>query len=181
MAALSSLVVFSLLLLGPGWVAVSEGGRTSLQAYLERAESAGIIDHQQAKRLLELSLIMNLAPLQSAPDTREQDSGSQQASPTPGPAGDGADSREAPQALPQPQDRRTSVFMNIYNHLTLLNVLYLSGAVIIMGSYSIFMTLAVERCSYGALSGIMLVQVVVSGGAGVSLWESDELAYAGGM
>ncbi len=71
--------------------------------------------------------------------------------------------------------------MRVYNHLTLLNVLYLSGAVVVMGAYTIFMTMAVEKCSHTSLAGIMAVQVTLFGGAGVSLWYTVHYAYVGGM
>ena len=172
----------ALLLLGLGWAAGTEKEPRppKLQSYLQRAMEEGIIDGYQVHKLQLLAISMNLnfpsSPLPAAsPAPAEQ---SQEASLELEPQA--ADSPEA-EATTEPQDKRTSMFMRVYNHLTLLNVLYLSGAVTIMGAYSIFMTLAVERCNYAALSGIMLVQVVLFGGVGLSVWESEEYAYAGGM
>ena len=78
-------------------------------------------------------------------------------------------------------DERTSTFMKVYNHLTLLNVLYLSGAVLTMGAYSLFMTLAVEKLHYGGLSVVMGVQVLAIGAAGIVAWDTVQYAYVGGL
>lgn len=144
---------------GLGGAVEGEGGEDALQRYLENAESAGIIDKQQLEKMRQLALSMHLSTVTTTPPPQHAND----------PEGQ------------EPQDRRTSLFMRVYNQLTLLNVLYLSGAVIVMGSYSLFMTLAVERCHYAGLSVVMLVQVVFLSLAGLSLWESEEYAYAGGM
>lgn len=148
------LVIAALLLLVPGWAASLEIDLT-LERYLQRAESEGIIKKAQVPKLLQLAHTMNLVAGGNVP--------------------------EAPQESHDSAEQGDSMFMHVYNHLTLLNVLYLSGAVIIMGAYSLFMTLAYEQCNHAALTLIVSVQLVVFGGFGVVLWRSVEYAYAGGM
>ena len=62
--------------------------------------------------------------------------------------------------------------MRMYNRLTLLNVLYFSGALLVMGAYSLFMTLAVEHCTMRGLSFI-IGQTLALGVAGRRLWATD--------
>ena len=78
------------------------------------------------------------------------------------------------------QDVEKSVFMRMYNRLTLLNVLYFSGALLVMGAYSLFMTLAVERCDMRELSVIMSGQTLALGVAGCLLWTTD-YQFLGGL
>lgn len=148
------LLLAALLLLVPGWAESLEADQT-LERYLERAESEGIIEKAQVPKLLLLARTMNLVG--------------------------GSNMPVAPQESYDSAEQKSSMFMHVYNHLTLLNLLYMSGAVIIMGAYSLFMTLAYEQCNHAALSLIMLVQLLVFGGFGVVLWRSVEYAYAGGM
>lgn len=73
-------------------------------------------------------------------------------------------------------------FMKFYNHLTILNILYFGGTLLVMGAYTLFMTLAYEKCNYVGLSGIMLIQVVVFGMGGVVMWHHyTELQFVGGL
>lgn len=74
-----------------------------------------------------------------------------------------------------------SVFMHMYNQLTLLNVLYFSGGVLIIGAYSLFMTLAWEMCGGGWISTVMTIQVVISGVIGIRLWFTEEWQFLGGL
>lgn len=145
-------VLSLLLLLAPASLGVNQ----TLHSYLERAESQGIIDGGQVQELLQLARSMDLENSVEMPS-------------------------EVPTESAEPADKRTSMFMHVYSHLTLLNVLYICGAVIIMGAYSLFMTMAYEQCGYGTLSLIVLVQVAALGNLGVVMWHSVEFAYAGGM
>ena len=79
------------------------------------------------------------------------------------------------------EQTKPSVFMRMYDHLTLLNVLYFSGALLIMGAYTLFMTLAWELAGAGGLSAIMATQVALSGAIGVMLWNSDDYQFLGGL
>lgn len=56
--------------------------------------------------------------------------------------------------------------MRMYDHLTLLNVLYFSGTLLIIGAYTLFMTLAWELARAGGLSAVMVAQVALSGASG---------------
>lgn len=78
------------------------------------------------------------------------------------------------------QDAEKGVFMRMYNRLTLLNVLYFSGALLVMGAYTLFMTLAVERCHMDGLSIIMTGQTLAIGVAGCLLWTTD-YQFLGGL
>lgn len=139
--------------------------------YLETAHATGIIDEEQMLKLRQLAQSMDLSSSLLVSVSPASKAGGK------GPS----DHVAIPGYDPTSQDRKTSLFMRVYNQLTLLNVLYLSGAVVIMGAYTVFMTLAVERCNYAAMSFIMAVQVGLFGGVGVSLWHSEEYMYVGGM
>lgn len=82
----------------------------------------------------------------------------------------------------QEKGREPNFFMKFYNQLTLLNILYFGGALLVMGAYTLFMTLAYERCSYAGMSCIMLAQVAGFGLAGIFMWQNnDELQFVGGL
>ena len=159
MGFLSVLAALSLLLAARVSYATTPKGDQVLKQYLERAEVDGIIDKAVASKLLHLASTMNIIAV----------------------------SREEPEAVgptqedPQPSQQRNSVFMQVYGHLTVLNILYLSGAIVIIGAYTLFMTLAYEQCNHAVLSLIMGVQLLLFGYFGVVLWYSVEYAYAGGM
>ena len=70
--------------------------------------------------------------------------------------------------------------MRMYNRLTLLNVLYFGGALLVMDAYSLFMTLAVEHCTMRGLSLIMIGQTLALGVAGRQLWTTD-YQFLGGL
>lgn len=145
---------------GAGW-AGQKRGESSLDAYLKEAESRGIIEGPQALKLQLLAESMHLT-------VREHQK-----------AAEGLPVEEEEEG--KERGKRSSAFMRVYNHLTLLNVLYLSGAVITMGAYSLFMTLAVEKLNYSGMSVVMTVQMVAFGVAGVLAWSTEEYAYVGGM
>ena len=173
MASLHLLRLFAVfsLLLGTRWTSAATPprqrakGSSDLDRFLESAESAGIVDCQQRIQLLQLASSLNLSTLSGASSIGDIPDHAQQ---------ENSDSNGHP-------DKRTSVFMHVYNQLTLLNVLYLSGAVVTMGAYSIFMTLAVEQCNYSTLGAMMSIQASLFGCLGIALWRSVEYMYAGGM
>lgn len=74
-----------------------------------------------------------------------------------------------------------SIFFKIYNQFTLLNVVYVSGALLIMGAYTLFMTIAYETFNYWGLSVIMLFQVGLFGGVGMYFWGNDDYQFVGGL
>ena len=156
------LAALSLLLLAQGWAA-SPGTEDALQHYLERAESEGIIEKAMVPKLLQLAGSMNIVVQSGTADDVSK--------------GLSQDLLEAG----NPAEEGEGMFVHVYNRLTLLNVLYLSGAVIIMGAYTLFMMLAYEQCNHAMLSFIMLVQLLVFGSFGMVLWRSADYSYAGGM
>ncbi len=74
-----------------------------------------------------------------------------------------------------------NVLWKIVSHFTLRNVVYFSGALLIIGAYTLFMTLAFEKFHHAGLSVIVAVQMVLFGGTGLVLWGSDELQLVGGL
>ena len=78
--------------------------------------------------------------------------------------------------------RGQSLFFKFYSHLTLLNILYFGGALLVMGAYTLFMTLAYENCSHVGLSLVMLAQVVAFGLGGILMWQYNvEFRFVGGL
>jgi len=71
--------------------------------------------------------------------------------------------------------------MKMYNRLTLLNVLYFSGALLTMGAYTLFMTVAWETYGFGGIGTFMLFQVLGAGGLGLKLWTSGDYQFLGGL
>ena len=72
-------------------------------------------------------------------------------------------------------------FMKLYNRLTLLNVLYFGGALLVMGAATLFMTLAWERFSGISLFFIIAAMSACAGSAGVMLWRMEEYQMPGGV
>lgn len=139
------------------------GTSLDLDKFLARATSAGIIDTNQEAMLRQLA-------------AESVDTGLS------GPASRAAEVKQTSQVRDEKvANKRASMFLRVYNHLTLLNLLYVSGAVVIMGAYTLFMTLAVERCDYAQMSLVMALQVAVLGGAGWLLWDMEDYVYLGGM
>lgn len=73
-----------------------------------------------------------------------------------------------------------SVFEKMYNKLTLLNVLYFSGALLIMGAYSLFMTLAFEHFTQRRWADIIALQAAAFGAVGLLIWNT-EYQFLGGL
>ena len=150
--ALVRIAVLSLLAVAVYSQNGQEGDGILLQDFLELAESKGIITQDQLSHLRKLA--DELGGVKTA----------------------------APEVELEEEPSKESVFMKMYNQLTLLNVLYFSGALLIMGAYTLFMTLAWEMFGGGGISSVMLFQVVLSGGIGVMLWSgTEEYQFVGGM
>ncbi len=143
---------------------------TILHDYLRKAEEDGIINETQLIKLYNLGEEMNFTSTFTT--TTTSTSSDQHTMNSNGGDGGGGGSGG---------DRRASLFLHVYYHLTLLNVLYLSGAIVIMGAYTLFMTLALERSNYAVISVVMVIQVVVLGALGVKMWYHDDYMYPGGM
>ena len=78
------------------------------------------------------------------------------------------------------KDNNPGVFTRMYNQLTLLNVLYFSGSLLIMGAYSLLMTLAYEHCTGVGLANVIAIQATAFGITGVLLWNT-EYQFLGGL
>jgi len=127
---------------------------TSLRKYLLRAKTDGIISKQQFLELQDLAAKLDLRL---------------------------DDARDDVVLTEPPKDTKPGAFMKLYNRLTLLNVLYFGGGLLVMGSATLFMTLAWEK-----LSGITLFLIIgtmssSAGGVGVLLWNNEEYQVAGGL
>ncbi len=84
-------------------------------------------------------------------------------------------------AMPNGTVKEPSVFWRVVSHFTLRNVLYFSGALLVMGAYTLFMTLAFEKFRYSGLSVVLGLQLAIFSGIGIKLWYSDELQLVGGL
>ena len=157
-AALFFLVVYFWLIVS---VIDATGGdgksRSSLEAFLSKAVKDGILSKHQMQQLAR----------------RATDEGFLDTLPT----------DKWTQSIPGPEDtNKESMFLRLYNQFTLLNVIYYSGALLTMGAYTLFMTLAWERWFGGwGIAGIMSAQCVVVGSVGVYLWSSQEYQFVGGL
>ena len=125
--------------------------------FLFRAETLGIVSSSQLEKLLRLSS-----------ETESETGEAREGEKFPDFQGDAV------------QDAERGVFMRMYNRLTLLNVLYISGALLVMGAYGLFMTLAVKHCTMRELSLIMIGKTLALGVAGLLLWTTD-YQFLGGM
>lgn len=72
------------------------------------------------------------------------------------------------------------LFMKMYNQLTLLNVLYFSGTLLIIGAYSLLMGIAWEHCNSTGISTVMVGQTLIFGVIGMSLWNTS-YQFLGGL
>jgi hypothetical protein len=73
------------------------------------------------------------------------------------------------------------VFLQTYNQFTLLNVLYFSGALLVMGAFTLFSTLAWVNFGYGGVALILLVPILLSGFLGIKLWDEGDYPVLGGL
>lgn len=142
--------------------------------FLHRARDGGLIDQTTSNKLLQLAANLTgsaVHPAQLKLPSQEAYAGSSREK-------DGAtNSKEETVAAREP-----NFFMKFYNQLTLLNILYFGGALLVMGAYTLFMTLAYERSSYVGMSCIMLAQVAGLGLTGIFMWQNnDELQLVGGL
>jgi len=71
--------------------------------------------------------------------------------------------------------------MRLYNRLTLLNVLYFGGGLLVMGASTLFMTLAWEKLSGISLLIVIGSMLVCTGDVGIMFWSEEEYEMAGGL
>ena len=169
-ALLSRFTVLLLALNAAGSAQVnSNQSNIDLVDFLHRARTGGFINQTTSNKLLQLAANLTGSAVHQAQlklPSQEAYTGSEK---------DGSMSE-------QEESREPNFFMKFYNQLTLLNILYFGGALLVMGAYTLFMTLAYERCSYAVLSCIMLAQVAAFGLAGIFMWQkNDEFQFVGGL
>ena len=75
----------------------------------------------------------------------------------------------------------SNVFLQTYNQFTLLNVLYFSGALLVMGAFTLLSTLAWVNFGYGGVALILLIPVLLGGFLGVKLWDEGKYPVLGGL
>ena len=138
--------------------------------FLHRARNGGLIDQTTSKKLLQLAANLTgsaVHPAQLKLPSQEAYAGSE---------------KDDSPINSKDETKEPNYFMKFYNQLTLLNILYFGGALLVMGAYTLFMTLAYERCSYAGLSCIMLAQVAGFGLTGIFMWQTnDEFQFVGGL
>ena len=136
---------------------IKANNKVSLKEYLNTAQAEGIISASQLLRLQELASRIGI-PLD---DVSEKQS---------------VESPTDPNVTSSP-----GIFMKLYNRLTLLNVLYFGGALLVMGAATLFMTLAWERFSGITLFFLIAAISACAGTAGVMFWKMEEYKMAGGL
>ena len=145
----------------------SSSSNIDLTEFLHHARNNGLINSTTINQLLQLAANMTGSSAQLSLKLPSQEAYGEKGG------------LESP---PEEKNGETNFFLKVYNRLTLLNILYFGGALLVMGSYTLFMTLAYEKCSYSGLSCIMLAQVLGSGVAGVVMWwNNNELQFVGGL
>ena len=125
----------------------------NLQTFLEKAHELGIINEQQETELRDLAL--EVASSERSPDDER---GSESFSQT-----------------------FSGVFLRTYDQFSLLNLLYFSGALLVMGAFTLFSTLAWTNFGYGGVTLILLVPLLFSGFLGIRLWDKGTYPILGGL
>ena len=124
-----------------------------LNELLKAAESEGIINSTQVERLLNFATGFN------------QDVNSK---------------RSVEQQSIKDDAPIKWIFVKMYNQLTLLNVLYFGGSLLIIGAYSLLMTLAWEHLNSTGISVIMIGKTLAFGVGGAILWDTP-YQFLGGL
>ena len=136
---------------------IKDNNKITLKEYLNTAQAERIISASQLLKLQELASKIGI-PLDDV-------------------------SEEQPVESPTDTNDTSSpgIFMKLYNRLTLLNVLYFGGALLVMGAATLFMTLAWERFSGITLFFLIAAISACAGTAGVVFWKTEEYEMAGGL
>ena len=131
----------------------------TLRALFSRAVNDGIISKDQMQQLLimatEEDLLDSMLPRPAIKDAQPE--------------------------LEMPAEDTKNVFQRMYNQFSLLNVIYFSGALLIMSAYTLLMTIAWERFGGWSIAGIMAAQCSITGMLGITLWNTDEYQLVGGL
>lgn len=75
----------------------------------------------------------------------------------------------------------SAVFVQTYNQFSLLNVLYFSGALLVMGAFTLFSTLAWTNFGYKGVAPVLLIPLLLSGYLGIRLWDEGSYPILGGL
>ena len=182
---ISSLLI--LLLLGTAACSETEQDKTddgttiSVVELLQRARQDGLISNETSRQLLQLAASLTGTRLPHTISLSLQDDARRAKDTLPSCHGNEDDGAKSKADAADTREKQP-LFMKFYNQLTLLNILYFGGALLVMGAYTLFMTLAYENCRYAGMSGIMLVQVVLFGVAGITVWLHYEgFQFVGGL
>ena len=155
---------------------IEENKKVSLNEFLSTAQVDGIISASQLLKLQQLAdklgILLDNAVSEGQP--------MQELADKLGILLDNAVSEG--QSVQESKDAASpGIFMKLYNRLTLLNVLYFGGALLVMGAVTLFMTLAWERFSGISLFFLIAAMSACAGTAGVTLWKMEEYEMAGGV
>lgn len=133
-----------------------ENSAADLRLFLEKANALGIINDLQETELKNLAkeFMSSLSP----PPVEEGDE-------------EETSYREV----------FSEAFLRTYNQFSLLNVLYFSGALLVMGAFTLFSTLAWTKYSYGGVTFILLIPLLLTGFLGVRLWNGGAYPVLGGL
>lgn len=127
------------------------GTKFNLHYFLEKAHALGIINEHQQMELRELA---GKVPSSEKAHERDKESYSRTFS---------------------------DAFLRTYDQFSLLNVLYFSGALLVMGAFTLFSTLAWTNFGYGGVTLILLVPLLLSAFLGVRIWENGTYPILGGL
>ena len=130
------------------------GTKFDLHDFLKKAHALGIINEHQENQLRDLSLEDGRAPPLESSRERETESYSQAFS---------------------------DAFLRTYDEFSLLNLLYFSGSLLVMGAFTLFSTLAWTNFGYGGVTLILLGPLLSSGFLGVKLWDEGTYPILGGL
>lgn len=131
--------------------------RVSVKEFLHAAEMEGIISAAQILKLQSLADKIGL------------------------PLDDALEGQSVQSSIDATVSASPGIFVKLYNRLTLLNVLYFGGGLLVMGAATLFMTLAWERFSGISLFFIIAAVSACAGTGGVTFWKMEEYEMAGGL
>ena len=134
----------------------------NLRAFLSHAVNDGIISKDQMQQLLLKATEEDLNPDAMVSRSAMKDA-------------------QLVIEMPVEDTKENNVFLRMYNQFSLLNVIYFSGALLIMAAYTLLMTIAWEKFSGWSIAGIMSAQCSITGLLGISLWSTDDYQFVGGL
>lgn len=135
------------------------GGAITLRQFLKRAHALGLISDRQELELQKLARQLYSEPAVERDGVISSDAGNF----------DGF------------SQVFSTVFVRTYNQFSLLNVLYFSGALLVIGAFTLFSTLAWTNFGYGGVALVLLIPLLLSGYLGVVLWDEGSYPILGGL